>query len=312
MIKLSASKIKTLDTCSFLYHCQYVLKLPRVSNTGANLGTITHSVLEFLQNERHKKHLIKINENNTCKSSPAICRYIKFWLKKFNEKLEEIDTIDQFLKVALSTDFLIKDFKLGEPEFKFEINNENPKYSIIGFIDQYAIKDDIIKIKDFKTQKRKFTKGEMEYNVQAMLYLVAAKKLWPNLKRGFVNFIMLRFKKDPVQIASYSDEKLKGFELYLEYLDSYLSEWSYDKAISNFAAENVSKKMLCGKEPNQFKEDGSKVWCCAYKRPFKYFALLDCNGQVIKSEFDKEDLKPKNGEVVKEMQFSGCPYWNKN
>ena len=311
MIKLSASKIKTLNTCSFLYHCQYVLNLPRTSNTGANLGTITHLILEILQNKRHFWHYEKIISENTCMHDLAICRLIKKHLVKYGENLEEIKTVNDFLLVALKNDFFISGFSLGEPEFAFDIKNKNPNYHIVGFIDQYAIKDGILKIKDFKTQKRKFTKSEMEYNIQAMMYLVAAKKLWPNLKKGFVNFIMLRFKKEPLQVASYSEEKLKGFELYLEYLDSYLEEWNYDKAISSFAAQDVSKKMLCGKEPNQFKDDGSRVWCCPYKRPFKYFALIDENGKIIKSEFDEKKIIKKDNQSVKEMWYSGCPFWNR-
>jgi len=66
---LSASKIKTLNTCSWTYHTSYVLKLPRTSNTGSNLGTITHEILECLQNKRHRKHYNQLISEKTCKNN---------------------------------------------------------------------------------------------------------------------------------------------------------------------------------------------------------------------------------------------------
>lgn len=307
---LSASKIKTLNTCSFLFHCSYILKLPRTSNTGANLGTITHEILECLQNKRHRKHYDQLISEKTCKNNGAISRFIYKRLKQLGEKESEFSNIDNFLQVALNTDFFLDGFELGEPELKFEIKNESPEYHILGFVDMHGFKDDVLKVVDYKSQKVRFGKPEMDYNVQAMMYLLAAKKLWPNVKKGFVNFIMLRFKNNPLQVASYSDDTLKGFELYLEYLTNYLKDWNYEKAISNFAANNPTKRMLCGTEPG-FKADGSAKWVCSAKFPFKYFALLDKDGKVIKSEFKQEDLKPKEGETVKEMRYAGCAYFNK-
>lgn len=307
---LSASKIKTLNTCSFLFHCSYILKLPRTSNTGANLGTITHEILECLQNKRHRKHYDQLISEKTCKNNLTISRFIFKRLKQLGEKESEFGNVDNFLQVAINTDFFLEGFELGEPELKFDIQNENPKYHILGFMDMHGFKDEVLKVVDYKSQKNIFNKPEMDYNVQALMYLLAAKKLWPNVKKGFVNFIMLRFKKNPVQVASYSEDTLKGFEMYLQYLTEFLSDWTYEKAISNFAAHDPSKKMLCGTEPG-FKIDGSPKWVCSAKFPFKYFSLFDKDGKIIKSEFKEEDLKPKEGESVREMTYAGCPVFNK-
>lgn len=308
---LSASKIKTLSTCTWLWNAQYKLKLPRTSNKGADLGTIAHLVLECLLNPRHKKHYESLRKNKNFSNSPSVARLILKYLRKMGHDDSELNIVNDFLQVAINVDFFVNGFDIGEPEFKFEIQNENPKYHILGYIDKYGTKDGVVKITDYKTQKQRFSGKDLSFNVQAMMYQLAIKKLWPQTKKSFVNFIMLRFKKNPVQTISYSDDVLRGFELYLEYLTEYLKDFTYDKAVSDMAAYDPSRKMLCGKEPGQFKDDGSPVWVCAYKRPFKYFALLDESGNVIKSEFKKEDLKIKEGQTIKEMTYSGCPYFNK-
>ena len=55
-VRLSASRLKTLQSCTWLYYCKYILKLPDTTNSGALRGTHIHLILEILQNPRHKKH----------------------------------------------------------------------------------------------------------------------------------------------------------------------------------------------------------------------------------------------------------------
>jgi len=45
---LSASRIKTVEGCSWLYWCKYKLKLPDASNDGAKRGSICHLIFEHL------------------------------------------------------------------------------------------------------------------------------------------------------------------------------------------------------------------------------------------------------------------------
>ena len=46
--KLSASRIKTAQTCSWTYWCNYKLKLPDAGNDGSSRGTICHNIFELL------------------------------------------------------------------------------------------------------------------------------------------------------------------------------------------------------------------------------------------------------------------------
>ena len=60
LIKLSASRIKTLQSCSWMYYCNYNLKLPQKNNSGAMRGTVAHLIFEILANPRHQHYVTKI------------------------------------------------------------------------------------------------------------------------------------------------------------------------------------------------------------------------------------------------------------
>ena len=62
-VALSASRIKTLEKCSWSYWCSYVLKLPEKSNDGASRGNVVHLVLEMLAKKNRKSYVDKILES---------------------------------------------------------------------------------------------------------------------------------------------------------------------------------------------------------------------------------------------------------
>ena len=65
---LSASRLKTLETCSWSYWCNYHLKLPQKQNEGALRGTVCHLVFEMLVKKKHKKHYTLITKAGGAKS----------------------------------------------------------------------------------------------------------------------------------------------------------------------------------------------------------------------------------------------------
>ena len=79
---LSASRIKTYESCSWKYWCGYVLKLPKSKNDGNVRGSACHLVLEVLLNKRHKKYIKKIIKSETIKSVPSIERLVSKSIKK--------------------------------------------------------------------------------------------------------------------------------------------------------------------------------------------------------------------------------------
>ena len=169
---LSASRIKTFESCSWLYWCKYHLNLPEKTNEGALKGSVTHLILELLLFKKHKKHLNSIVKSLDVDSSQAVGRLIRKKLKEFNIDTEEIyEEVCNFILVGLQYDFLGKGGKNLDPEYKFKIENKNPKYNVLGFIDRATIyeKDNKIRITDYKTSKSIFSGEELDSNLQGMI-----------------------------------------------------------------------------------------------------------------------------------------------
>ena len=315
---LSASKIKTFENCSWLYWCKYHLGLPEKTNEGALKGSVSHLILELLLKKKHKKHFNSITKLLDVDASEPIKRLIIKHLKIYNINRPEIYTeVCNFILVALQYDFFGKGGVNEDPEFKFEFNNEEPKYNLLGFIDKATIykKDKKILITDYKTSKQKFVGEELNSNLQAMIYSLVAKKLWPKLKPA-VRFLFLKFGKKPAQELEFSEDALKGLEYYLEKLNIQINNFDASNSESNFAANKPRPKqgfggsLLCGfaKQPGQLKKDGTPMWHCAFKFPFDYYALLGKDGEMIKSYTEKKECpKPKKGEKIEKRHYEGCP-----
>ena len=98
---LSASKIKTLKSCSWLYWCKYPLKLPDKTNSGALKGEIVHLVFECLGIDRHKKHYDLILKKKNPFASKAAKRLVLKHVKNKNiYEDEHVDDIKEMIYKA--------------------------------------------------------------------------------------------------------------------------------------------------------------------------------------------------------------------
>ncbi len=105
MTKLSASRIKTAQSCSWLYHCKYKLKLPDKTNDGASRGTVCHLILEVLAKKGRKNYYNKIIKAKSIFSVPSIVRLATTWAKKLNvSDPENIELIDYMTLNGLEHD----------------------------------------------------------------------------------------------------------------------------------------------------------------------------------------------------------------
>ena len=162
-VYLSASRMGTVDKCSWQYWCKYHLKLPDKTNDGALRGSICHLVLELLLKPRHKKHFDAIVKAQDIRASKPVDKTVIKFLKAndvFNE--ENYDLCNKMIYVALDNDFFGGEGgHIEAPEKEFKIESDNPKYNIYGFIDKpVEFKGEkLLKIVDYKTSKQKF-KGE--------------------------------------------------------------------------------------------------------------------------------------------------------
>ena len=103
--KLSASRIKTAQTCSWTYWCNYKLKLPDAGNDGSSRGTICHNIFELL-GDHHRNEFDKIVNDGTIWNTEVVAAQVK----KEAEELavndpENLELIDEMIVNGLRCDF---------------------------------------------------------------------------------------------------------------------------------------------------------------------------------------------------------------
>ena len=327
---LSASRVKTLDSCSWLYWCNYHLKMPQTTNSGALRGTICHLILELLLKPRHRKHYDVILKEGHINASVPVNKVVRKFLDE-HEMLEpeeggqllmdepHYELCSNMIIVALKHDFFGEGGNYPRPEYEFRIENEDPKYNVRGFIDKTIAYPDQSKLKiiDYKTSKSKFQGKDLDTNIQAMIYSLVATKLWPELK-PVVSFMFLKFPRQPFQELEFNEYALKGLEKHLESINKEIDAFSEEKATSNFAADKgrpakgFGGSLMCGfaRHPGQLKKNGQPMWHCPYKFAYDYYASIEEEtGKVIKTSFEN-DLEEKDGHQIKKLKYDGCPRHN--
>jgi len=295
---LSASRIKTLETCSWVYWNNYHLKIPQSTNDGALRGTICHTIFELLLNPRHKHNYNKIIKSNSVTGSKSVTKLIKKLKAKVGLNESNFEILDQMIMVGLKHDFFGKEGKIIQPEYPFDIKNDSPKYHIKGFIDKPIKKKKEMHIIDYKSSKYKFRGDDLEANIQAMMYSLASLKIWPKLK-PIVKFLFLRFPKQPIQELTFTEDQIKGSEHYLEHINDYINRFDEKSAKANFAADSDKNKWMC--------QIGG--WRCPYKDPYEYYVKVNKDGQIVETSL-KNDFKNVNGYSVETREYQGCPKWN--
>jgi hypothetical protein len=297
---LSASRIKTLESCTWNYWANYHLKVPQSKHPGASRGTVCHIIFELLLNKKHKKYMDEILEKKTISKVPVIKRLVIKLLKKEGCcNRENYDLCNEMIYVGLNTDFLCGGGDLQDPEYRFELESNNPDYKALGFIDKISLhhSEDTIKITDYKSSKRKFAKAELSSNFQAMMYTLAAKDKWPEFKNVLIEFVFLRFPKQPLQQITVEKEQLAGFEYYMEEVYHLVNNFDEKAAKMKYAAHNPREKWLC---------KAGATWRCPFLDKVEYHALLDEDGEILKTDF-KNVFTPKKGERVEKRTYEGCP-----
>jgi hypothetical protein len=307
MIKLSASRIKSFQSCSYLYYCNYILKLPRTGNSGSSRGSITHYVLEALFHPKRRNYYDEI----LAAKDPFVIPSIKRFIEKHAEKLEvndqvNIKLIKEFILTGLSFDFFCAGAIETRSEEEFDHHGEG--YRLGGFIDKTSIHHDKVKISDYKCSKGKFSDEELQFNVQALSYALITKKKFPHLPVE-VEFLFLKFKNNPRQKVKITDDILAGFESFLVYISDCLNDFTYRDALANMAINDPAKRWLCGKRLGDLNKAGEPAWICEFKYPMNYFALYNDKKELIKTSKTKKDLDKqlKDGYTIEQEFYKGCP-----
>ena len=330
---LSASRIKTLEKCSWSYWCSYVLKLPEKSNDGANRGNVVHFTLDVLAKAKRKHYVETILKEKDVFVIPSVRKLMLRHARDHRvSDPDNIEMIKQMTLTALEYDFWgdsklkpVKD--IGERDFDITVNKGKKKYRIKGFIDRQFIYEDFTSVvRDYKTSKAVFAGKDAEDNLQHLMYTLATKKLDPEHNVS-MEFLFLKFSlKDKgkgsglLRMDPLSKKDLTDFENHLTEVQKVVDNFSEADAYSNFAADkpmpsdgSFTGKLSCGfaKYKGQLKKDGNPMWHCPFKFGFNYYALRDKDNKIIKTflEDDKDEafkLAKAEQKVTKET-YLGCP-----
>ena len=310
---LSASRIKTVQSCSWLYWCKYKLHLPDKSNDGAKRGSICHLILEVLGEKRRKKYYNKIIKTQDVFSVPSIKKLIlKHAVRYEVDDEENIQMIKEMLYNGLAYDFFGADTgkpteEYSEKDFDIIKNDGSIKYKIRGFIDKLFLykKKKYALIRDFKTSKAVFKGKDATDNLQDLMYSLAVKNLFPDYSTRVSEFLFLKFELEEevsnsgiMRMKPLDEEELLGFEMQLSEIQQYLDTFTEKQARANFAAYkdfpkdgSFSGRLLvrfCQRRKGELKLDGNPKWYCSMKFDFFYYQVFDSDQNVIASYFEED------------------------
>lgn len=339
MTRLSASRIKTAQDCAWKYWCKYKLKLPDTSNDGASRGTICHLVLELLCVPKRQDYYDQVIAKQDIFCIPSLKKLVDIWAKRLDvDDPDNILMINEMTINGLQYDYfgqatgkVSKAF--SEKKFDIVVDEDDKRYHINGFIDKLFLykKEKIAIIRDFKTSKEVFKGKDVEDNLQDLIYSLATKKLFPDYKNRYSEFLFLKFDlsndllgepgEGVLRMQSLSDDELEGFEYQLTEWQNYLDSFTLEDAQANYAFDRgfpakdagFCDRLSCGfaTYPGELKKDGSPKWHCSFKFGFQYWVLKDSNGKIKSSAHydDKDSLiaKQQDGDTIDIMNYEGCP-----
>lgn len=317
MVNLSPSRTSTFLSCSLKYWYNYkghdgdTVGIPSDQNQGSQRGSTVHDTLECLSHPKRRKRV----EAMIAAKDPWIDKPTKrlaFLLAKKNQVSdpENFEMVRGFILTALNSDFFCTGSKSVEIERHFKIQGEG--FQINGFLDKIALYEDEIKIIDYKTSKKKFTKDELSFNLQNFFYTYAATKLWPGKPISF-EFQFLKFPKSPiVEAPKISKEQLDGFSEWLVEISKHIDSLTFDQAKSNTPKDKgPGKDWVCGKKQlGALNAEGVPAWYCDFRKPFIYFALSR-EGKTIKTSKSKSELEKiqLEGDLILQCSHPGCFAW---
>ena len=294
-VRLSPTAITLEQKCSLLFFYQVIQKLPQQPGTGALLGTGAHLVLELLFKKRRKKTVEQILSANSILGTSVefLCRR---YLKKNNIFSEEnLDKLNGFILTGLKNDFYCEGADKVLLEQKIQI--ESDTWVMNSRLDKIAIYPNKIRCVDFKSQKQRFSEGELANNFQGACYSLA---IWE--KYGIIptiEFLLLKFVRQPWQkVKKFTKTELKGLRHTLDIIAEHVRTYDHKKAHSNIAAHDPARHFVC-------------KYFCSYKNDFIYYSLVDDDGITLKSSFNMSDLKAEGDQAIIKRRHNGCAHWKK-
>lgn len=249
-IYLSHSSINRYEKCPFAYNLSYNFSIKPSSSSGMEYGTISHNVLENLNNRVIKDKNILITKEIIEEQVKIESEDYDFDEKTINDIIRDINIYWE--EKGSKIDIL-------ESEYKFKVLKNNISddgtdivYTLNGSIDLIYKENGDLYILDYKTG---FISEEFKHSYANQLYTYA-----------------LALKSDP----NYRDEEIKGLQIYsLKYNDIITIDFDDEKLETR---ENeigdVAKNIIKG-EFSERRYDGGEIPGECEDCPYKFICLKD-------------------------------------
>ncbi len=300
--RISASRIKLVNDCSYRFYASEYLKVPEKTWPRTHAGSIVHSVLEALYRDKNRDLHDLVKQEGTIYTSKALTRLVKMWQSRTKVDDKIIADVDPMAMLVLTeTNFLdVGAIRRFEPEHEFDLTLSNGG-KVKGYIDRMAQFPDKWIITDYKSQKNRFETNEVEDSFQSLMYQLYVWKTFGELAE--VRYILLRHpptKKEPskhIQITMpATPAQLRGFETYITHMWEVVNRFGPKDAVANFKEDDPG---FCRN-------------VCTYYRPTRYLSVKKKGTDELVGNFPL-DSSPQVGqdEYVTTCTHKGCPKFNR-
>jgi len=183
---LSFSRLSRFETCPLSYKLHYIDKRQPEPGLPLRFGKLIHAVLERLVREA-----VDDERSGPLSDDRVLALYRDGWTA---EGLTGVDVFQEGLEILQR--FVREQGVLEhrnvlavEKEFRLPIG----PFTVLGYIDRVDCLDgETIEIIDYKTNRQLFARDEVDSSLQMSLYDLAARRLWPWVKKVKLTFWMLR------------------------------------------------------------------------------------------------------------------------
>jgi len=248
--RVSASSVKALTQCSLAFYYERVLGLPTKEWPRTIMGTLAHSLFECLRRARHRHHydaITTVPGKVDWEASPVVARLVRWYKRKHGIGDDLIADLNGMLEVGM----LLIDYHWTQadlhsvsgvplvygPEHEFLLKLDDDT-QIKGFIDDMAVVGGIMRVRDYKSARNRFTASELPNNVQAALYQLY---IWHAFQLpAEVHFIALRHpptKRTPQKhlqiVPPASPAQLAGLETYVKAIAARVRQFTMEDAMTS-------------------------------------------------------------------------------
>ena len=267
----SHSRLSSFEQCKLKYKFRYIDKIiPDIEKTiESYLGSVVHSVLEWLYNQVKKNRIPTIDE--------FIMKYSEIWKQEYEEEIpivrKQMTAGDYFNKgIQFLVDYYMRHKPFDdntiavEKEIIFNLD-DNGDYKIRGFIDRlvYNLDTKEYEVHDYKTSNNLPKQEILDKDRQLALYSIAIKELFGEEKKVILIWHYLSFnqklnsKRTDEQLKQLKQETLeliKEIESTTEFFPnkSTLCNWCEYKQICPAWGNKPPEKQLSLNEYSKLKE----------------------------------------------------------